>query len=153
MKIAIIGSGLTGSLAAISLANAGCRVDLYERLPDEELINRDRTYAITHSSRKILEKIGLWNNLVSHLVPFQYLNVIDYEINDNFQFLISDLKISDQKYSAVGWIAEHKNIMLSIIEFISNLDNIKSPSLFFKSISESLPPFLISGISISSILQ
>ena len=105
MNIAIIGSGLTGSLAAISLAYAGCRVDLYERLSDEELINRDRTYAITHSSRKILEKIGLWNNLVSHLVPFQYLNVIDYELNKNFQFHVNDLSISDRNYLAVGWIA------------------------------------------------
>ena len=40
MNIAIIGSGLTGSLAAISLAKAGSRVDLYERLSDKELINR-----------------------------------------------------------------------------------------------------------------
>ena len=37
MNIAIIGSGLTGSLAAISLAKAGCRVDLYERLSDKNL--------------------------------------------------------------------------------------------------------------------
>ena len=44
MNIAIIGSGLTGSLAAISLAKAGCRIDLYERLSDDELVNRDRTY-------------------------------------------------------------------------------------------------------------
>ena len=124
MNIAIIGSGLTGSLAAISLAKAGCRIDLYERFSDEELINRDRTYAITHSSRKILQKIGIWSYLVSRLVPFQYLNIIDYELNKKLQFLISDLSISDQKYSAVGWIAEHKNIMSSILEFISDIENI-----------------------------
>ena len=124
MNIAIIGSGLTGSLAAISLANAGCRVDLYERLSDEELINRDRTYAITHSSRKILEKVGIWSHLLSHLVPFQYLNVIDYELNTKFQFLINDLCHSDKKYSAIGWIAEHRNIMLSILNFISEIDRI-----------------------------
>ncbi len=124
MNIAIIGSGLTGSLAAISLAKAGCRVDLYERLADEELINRDRTYAITHSSRKVLQKIGIWSDLVSNFVPFQYLNVIDYELNKKFQFLINDLSISNQKYSAVGWIAEHKNLMLPILEFISEIENI-----------------------------
>ena len=124
MNIAIIGSGLTGSLAAISLAKAGCRIDLYERLSDEELINRDRTYAITHSSRKILEKIGIWSNLSIDLVPFQYLNVIDYELNKKFQFLIDDLSISDQKYSAVGWVAEHKYLMVSILDFISNIENI-----------------------------
>ena len=124
MNIAIIGSGLTGSLAAISLANSGCRVDLYERLSDEELINRDRTYAITHSSRKLLEKIGIWSNLVSLLVPFQYLNVIDYELNSTFQFLIDDLNNVDKNYSAVGWIAEHKYIMSSILELISDIGNI-----------------------------
>tara|TARA_Y100001968_G_scaffold225413_1_gene208247 strand:- start:2123 stop:3241 length:1119 start_codon:yes stop_codon:yes gene_type:complete len=124
MNVAIIGSGLTGSLAAISLANAGCRVDLYERLSDEVLINRDRTYAITHSSRKILENLGIWTQLVSHLIPFQYLNVIDYELNKKVQFQINDLSVLDQKYSAVGWIAEHKKIMLLILEFISDIDNI-----------------------------
>ena len=124
MNIAIIGSGLTGSLAAISLAKAGCRIDLYERLSDYELINKDRTYAITHSSRKILENIGIWSNLISDLVPLHYLNVIDYELNKKVQFSISDLRISDQNYSAVGWIAEHKNIMISILEFISNIDNV-----------------------------
>ena len=122
MNIAIIGSGLTGSLAAISLAKAGCRVDLYERLSDDELINRDRTYTITHSSRKILENIGIWSNLVSDLVPVQYLNVIDYELNKKVQFVVNDLSIKDQKYSAVGWIAEHKYIMSSILYFISNIE-------------------------------
>ena len=121
MNIAIIGSGLTGSLAAISLSKTGSRVDLYERLSDEELIDRDRTYAITHSSRKILEKIGIWSYLVTDLIPFQYLNVIDYELNKQFQFLINDLIFSDQKYSAVGWIAEHKKIMISILRLLSLL--------------------------------
>ncbi len=124
MNIAIIGSGLTGSLAAISLANAGCRVDLYERLSDDELINRDRTYALTHSSRKILENVGIWSQVASHLIPFQYLNLIDYELNKKIQFDVDDLRISSQQYSAVGWIAEHKIIMLSILEFISSIDNI-----------------------------
>ncbi len=124
MNIAIIGSGLTGSLAAISLAKAGCRVDLYERLSDEELINRERTYAITHSSRKILERIGIWTYLVSNLVPFQFLNVIDYGLNKKCQFDISDLCISDKNYSAVGWIAEHRKIMITLLDFISDIENI-----------------------------
>ena len=124
MNIAIIGSGLTGSLAAISLAKAGSRIDLYERLSDEELVNRDRSYAITHSSRKILEKIDVWSNIVSDLVPFKYLNVIDYELNKRVQFDSIDLNNIDRKYSCVGWIAEHNKIMQSILEFIATTDNI-----------------------------
>ena len=124
MNIAIIGSGLTGTLAAISLAKSGCMVDLYERLSDEELINRDRTYAITHSSRRLLEKIGIWSILISDLVPFQYLNVIDYELNKKVQFLVNDLDYMDSKYSSVGWIAIHSKTMLAILEFISYIENI-----------------------------
>ncbi|MBW3042007.1 FAD-dependent monooxygenase [Prochlorococcus marinus] len=124
MNIAIIGSGLTGSLAAISLAKVGCNIDLYERLSYEELVDRDRCYAITHSSRKILEKNGIWSNIVSHLIPFQYLNVIDYDLNNKVQFITDDLSLEDSKYIAVGWIADHKKIMSAILDYISILDNI-----------------------------
>ncbi len=124
MNVAIIGSGLTGSLAAISLANADCRVDLYERLSDDELINRDRTYAITHSSRKILDKLSIWDTLINDLVPFQYLNVIDYELNQKIEFNKKDLRKTDQRYSNVGWIADHKKTMLVLLRKISSIDNI-----------------------------
>tara|TARA_B100001250_G_C19795924_1_gene788694 strand:- start:1292 stop:2404 length:1113 start_codon:yes stop_codon:yes gene_type:complete len=124
MNIAIIGSGLTGTIAAISLAKAGARVDLYERLSDDELVNRDRTYAITHSSRRIFEKIGIWSHVVSDLIPFQYLNLIDNSINKNVQFNFNDLNRKDKKYLSVGWIAEHTKLMSLILDFISNIDNI-----------------------------
>jgi len=124
MNIAIIGSGLTGSLAAISLAKAGCRVDLYERLSDQELANRQRVYAITHSSRRMLVKVGLWPYLSSDLIPFQYLNVIDYALNKKVQFIVNDLSQKDKKYSAVGWIADHNKIMVSILVYISKIKNI-----------------------------
>ncbi len=120
MNIAIIGCGLTGSLSAISLAKAGCIVDLYERLSDEELINRDRTYAITHSSRKILSKLHIWNKLVNKFIPFQYLNLIDYEINKMVVFSLNDLNHTNRKYSSIGWIAKHEKLMSTILNEIAN---------------------------------
>ena len=93
------------------------------------MLNRHRTYAITHSSRKLLETIGIWSHIVSDLIPFQYLNIIDYELKKNFKFLVNDLIREDRKYSAVGWIAEHEKIMLVILEFISKLDSINNLKL------------------------
>ncbi len=124
MNIAIIGSGLTGSLAAISLSKAGCTVDLYERLSDDELVNKDRTYAITHSSRKILEKIDVWSHLVYDFIPFKFLNVIDYKLNKKVQFILTDLRQKDRNYHAVGWIADHCRTMTTLLKIISNSDNI-----------------------------
>ena len=51
--------------------------------------------------------------------PFNCLNVIDYELNKKFKFIVNDLKYSDRKYSAVGWIADHEKLMLTILEFIN----------------------------------
>ncbi len=124
MNIAIIGSGLTGSLAAISLARKGCLVDLYERLSDDELVNRDRSYALTHSSRRILEKLNIWDQILPNLISFKYLNVIDYAINRKFKFIINDLNLVDRKYSSIGWIVEHSKLMNTIIDIISQNDNI-----------------------------
>ena len=129
MNIAIIGGGLTGSLAAISLAKSGCRIDLYERLSDEDLINRDRCYAITHSSRKICQKIGLWSRIDTDLISFQHLNIIDNEINKSVELNLNDLNKNDLRYSSLGWIAEHKKLMISILNYISIIDEInKIPS-------------------------
>ena len=58
MNIAIIGSGLTGSLAAISLAKVGCRVDLYERLTDEDAGNLYRFGLSAKSSIRDTAKIA-----------------------------------------------------------------------------------------------
>jgi len=120
MNIAILGSGLTGSLASISLANSGCRVDLYERLSDDELADRQRTYAINHSSRKILEKLSIWNIISPELVPFQYLNVIDHELDKKVIFYVNDLDTNERKYQSVGWIVEHKKIVSLLLEAISS---------------------------------
>ena len=115
MNIAIIGSGLTGTLASISLAKSGCRVDLYDRLTDNELVERERTYAITHSSRKILENLEIWSKISNDLVPFQILNVIDYGLNKTVKFHSNDLNKNDRKCHAVGWIGQHNQIMQSIL--------------------------------------
>ena len=66
------------------------RNDLYERLSDDELVNRDRTYALTHSSRKILQRVGIWSQLIDNLVPFEFLHVIDLELNQKEYTMLSD---------------------------------------------------------------
>lgn len=124
MNIAIIGSGPTGSLAAISLASIGCRVDLYERLSDETLITKSRAYAITHSSRKLLEKCELWDELLSDFIPFHHLNVIDHDLNKLARFDLSDLSKKDKDYSSLGWIVDHQILMSCLLETISTNSNI-----------------------------
>ena len=70
----IVGAGPTGLLLAISLAKLNVNIHLSDLLNREKLINKDKTYAITHSTRKILLKFDLWDKLK----PF-YMALIHYQ--------------------------------------------------------------------------
>ena len=59
----IAGSGPTGLLLSIALSKFDCNIFLTDLLTKDRLIDKDKTYAITHSTRKILSKFRLWEKL------------------------------------------------------------------------------------------
>ena len=64
LNFKIVGSGPSGLLLAISLAKLNFNIYITDFLTREKLINKDKTYAITHSTRKILSKFNLWSCLL-----------------------------------------------------------------------------------------
>ena len=53
------GAGPTGSLAALALAEAGWRVHLLDPQTPEQLLQRRRAYALTHSTQELLIQLKL----------------------------------------------------------------------------------------------
>lgn len=74
-KIALVGSGLTGPLLAISLAQRGLQVDIYERRPDlrRVRVSAGRSINLAISTRGIhaLREVGLWDSMRSIIVPMR----------------------------------------------------------------------------------
>jgi kynurenine 3-monooxygenase len=74
-NITLIGSGLTGPLLAISLAQRGFPVQLYERRPDMRRvrISAGRSINLALSTRGIhaLRQAGLWNDIAGILIPMR----------------------------------------------------------------------------------
>ena len=70
LNLKIVGSGPSGLLLAISLAKLNFNIHITDLLTREKLINKDKTYAITHSTRMIFSKFNLWNRLKSNLYKF-----------------------------------------------------------------------------------
>ena len=73
----IVGAGPTGALLALGLAQQGFSVVLQDRLSAELLLARSRAYAITHSSRRLLHDLGLWDALRGEMEPFRSLRLDD----------------------------------------------------------------------------
>lgn len=58
----VSGAGPTGCLAALALVEAGWQVTLHDSSTSAELCSRSRAYALTNSSKKLLEQLDLWGN-------------------------------------------------------------------------------------------
>ena len=70
--IQIVGAGPSGAMAALALARNN-PVVLSDLQSAAELAGRSRAYAITHSSRRLFCRLGLWEELLPSLVPFSRL--------------------------------------------------------------------------------
>jgi len=114
----VLGAGPTGSLAALALAQARWRVQLDDPLSAEALANRSRAYALTHSSRALLEQLGLWDALLPHLAPFRRLELCDRATGDQISFTGVDLPRSSPRDTdpAVGWILQHQPLMQVLLQ-------------------------------------
>ena len=71
----IVGSGPTGLLLSIALSKFDCNIFLTDLLTKDRLIDKDKTYAITHSTKKILSKFRLWDKLEPFLFGFESLSI------------------------------------------------------------------------------
>jgi len=120
----IVGSGPTGVLLAIALSNLKLNIFLTDLLSREMLINKDKTYAITHSTRKILEKFSLWRKLKPYLFGFDTLSITDQVTSSFTNLTISDLDQDIVSENNIGWVIKHSDLMKVFFDTIDLHDNI-----------------------------
>ena len=123
-SIHIIGAGPTGALAALALAEQGCFVVLTDVQSAGALQGRSRAYAITHSSRRLLQRLNLWEPLASNLVAFQQLDLRDQAIHRRTLFGLGDLPKDNRAHNAIGWILDHRPLMALLLDRLKHHANV-----------------------------
>jgi 2-octaprenyl-6-methoxyphenol hydroxylase len=113
LRARVCGAGPTGALSALALADAGWSVSLHDPLTPTQLLERSRAYAFNHSSRQLLERLGLWDDLGARMVPFSRLELRDLAIAAGVPFTTADLpgRCRRSPGTAVGWVALHTPLM------------------------------------------
>ena len=120
----ILGSGPTGLLLSIALSKFNCNIFLTDLLARERLIDKDKTYAITHSTKKILTKFRLWEKLEPYLFGFNTLSISDSVISSNTNLTIFDLDKDIISAENIGWVVKHSDLMNVFFQEIDNFENI-----------------------------
>ncbi len=120
----IVGSGPTGLLLSIALSKLDVNIFLTDLLTKEKLINKDKTYAITHSTRKILLKFDLWEKLNTYLYGFDTLSISDSFTSSSINLKLSDLDDDINTSGSIGWVVKHSDLMNVFFKEIEKRDNI-----------------------------
>ena len=88
-SITLVGAGLTGPLLALSLAERGFQVDIYERRPDmrQGEVSAGRSINLAVSTRGIhaLRQAGLWEEMRRIIVPMKGRMMHSVEAKITFQ--------------------------------------------------------------------
>ena len=131
LNFKIYGSGPTGLLLAISLSKLNINLNIYltDLLAREKLISKDKTYALTHSTRKILLKFNLWDKLKSYLYEFDSLSISDSITSDFTILTTSDLDEDIRSLNTIGWVVKHSDLMNVFFNEIDNINTICFNSL------------------------
>lgn len=120
----IVGSGPTGLLLSIVLSKFNCNIFLTDLLVRDRLIDKDKTYAITHSTRKILSKFRLWEKLEPYLFGFDTLSISDSVTSATTKLTTFDLDDDISSAENIGWVLKHSDLMNVFFREIDNYDNI-----------------------------
>ncbi len=112
------GAGPTGAVAALALADAGWTVTLVDPAGASHLLARQRAYAFTHSSRRLLRRLGLWEPLHPVLTPFHRLDLTDVGANQGCRFGPGDLWGPQSDTLPVGWIGAHRPLMEALLRLL-----------------------------------
>ncbi|HEX4885913.1 MAG TPA: FAD-dependent monooxygenase, partial [Casimicrobiaceae bacterium] len=104
--LAIIGAGPVGATLALALAGGGERdVVVLDARPAGETLRGDRSLALSHGSRLILERLGVWAALEAGegaVTP-----IVEIDVSQARGFGVTRLAAAEHGLPALGYVASY----------------------------------------------
>ena len=107
--LTIVGGGIVGTTLAVALKNVGLKIAIIEAQTLEGVKSRQRAYALSILSGKILQGIGVWQDIFPHIGKFKHIR-----LSDDFFSGIVKFKIDDLQTDYLGYVGEHSYILSAL---------------------------------------
>ena len=117
--LTIVGGGIVGTTLAAALANSGLKILIIEALTPELAASRQRAYALSLLSGRILRGIGVWDKFIPKIAKFNHIRLSDSDYPEFVKFKTADLGTEH-----LGYVAEHGIVLTALQEFIGDCPNV-----------------------------
>lgn len=121
--IAIVGGGMVGASLSVALAPLGLRILLIESIPhdaDAQPSFDERTTALSNGSRRILETLGVWEQLASSASPIAKIHV-----SDKGRFGFARIEAAEQGLAALGYIIPNRALGRALWSRLAAYSNVQ----------------------------
>ncbi len=122
--IAIVGSGLTGTVASLTFAQLGYKVALIDPISFSELKSQNydtRTTALSKKAKSFLDNIKLWKQIKPHTCMIKNILVNDGTSSENIFFKKLEKSSSS---NALGYMIKNKLLSKVLIKAVLKTNNI-----------------------------
>lgn len=100
--VVVAGGGMVGASLALAIAPLGLRVAMVEPVTREATAQPsfdDRTTALSRSSQRMFEAMGLWEDIAAAATPITRIHV-----SDRGRFGLSHIDAEEQRVEALGYV-------------------------------------------------
>jgi len=120
--IIIAGGGMIGSSLGLALAPLNLRVAVVEavaRGAEQQPSFDDRSTALSRSSQRMFEAMGLWPEIVSASTPIKNIHV-----SDKGRFGFAHIDAAEQKVEALGYVVINRVLGRVLQDSLAEVDNL-----------------------------
>ena len=121
-KLKISGESPRSLILAFILSKFKCDIYLNDFATNTCSDKDDQIFSYSNSSKKLLSKFNLWNELKEFSYGFTSMCIKDNLISK--QLLLRNGNCSTKYSSAIGWIINHRNVKKIFINKLINFDNV-----------------------------
>jgi 2-octaprenyl-6-methoxyphenol hydroxylase len=121
--IVIAGGGMIGSSLALALQPLNLRIAVVEAVPRADSLQPsfdDRSTALSRSTQRMFEAMGVWPDVVAAATPIRHVHV-----SDRGRFGFSHIDAAEQKVEALGYVIINRvlgDVLQKRLDKISEMD-------------------------------
>src|SRR5262245_31085134 len=111
--LAVVGAGPVGATLALAVADADLDVVVLDARAAGEVARGDRSLALSHGARLILERLGVWGELVAR-EPGAATPISAIDISQAGGFGVARLTAAENDLPALGYVVRYRALQAAL---------------------------------------